>query len=108
MEALAKIVVKAAEAAATPADAKNTAAAASAGYAYGLAAIGPGIGIGYLVGKAVEAMKAWASGALSPAAGSPRLHDANRLIAIGSDRMMAAVARARHEALAGARQWLSG
>ncbi len=56
MEALAKIVVKAAEAAATPADAKNTAAAASAGYAYGLAAIGPGIGIGYLVGKAVEAM----------------------------------------------------
>ena len=56
MEALAKIVVKAAEAAATPDDAKNTAAAASAGYAYGLAAIGPGIGIGYLVGKAVEAM----------------------------------------------------
>ena len=56
MEALAKIVAKAAEAAATPADAKNTAAAASAGYAYGLAAIGPGIGIGYLVGKAVEAM----------------------------------------------------
>jgi F-type H+-transporting ATPase subunit c len=56
MEALAKIVAKAAEAAATPADAKNTAAAASAGFAYGLAAIGPGIGIGYLVGKAVEAM----------------------------------------------------
>ncbi len=28
----------------------------SAGYAYGLAAIGPGIGIGYLVGKSVEAM----------------------------------------------------
>jgi F-type H+-transporting ATPase subunit c len=27
-----------------------------AGFAYGLAAIGPGIGIGYLVGKAVEAM----------------------------------------------------
>ena len=38
------------------ADAKNTAAAAGAGYAYGLAAIGPGIGIGYLVGKSVEAM----------------------------------------------------
>ncbi|CAB4608427.1 unannotated protein [freshwater metagenome] len=35
---------------------KNAAAAASAGYAYGLAAIGPGIGIGYLVGKSVEAM----------------------------------------------------
>ena len=31
-------------------------AAASAGFAYGLAAIGPGIGIGYLVGKSVEAM----------------------------------------------------
>jgi F-type H+-transporting ATPase subunit c len=27
-----------------------------AGFAYGLAAIGPGIGIGYIVGKAVEAM----------------------------------------------------
>ena len=27
-----------------------------AGLAYGLAAIGPGIGIGYLVGQAVEAM----------------------------------------------------
>ena len=56
MEELAKIVVKAAEAAADPAAAKNEAAAASAGFAYGLAAIGPGIGIGYIVGKAVEAM----------------------------------------------------
>ena len=56
MEALAKIVVKAAEVAADPAAAKNNAAAAAAGYAYGLAAIGPGIGIGYIVGKAVEAM----------------------------------------------------
>ena len=56
MEALAKIVAKATEAAVDPADAKNQAAAASAGYAYGLAAIGPGIGIGYLVGKAVQAM----------------------------------------------------
>ena len=27
-----------------------------AGLAYGLAAIGPGIGIGYIVGKSVEAM----------------------------------------------------
>jgi F-type H+-transporting ATPase subunit c len=53
MEAIARL---AAQAAADPADAKNTAAAASAGYAYGLAAIGPGIGIGYLVGKSVEAM----------------------------------------------------
>ena len=53
MEAIARLI--AAEAA-TPADAKNTAAAGTAGYAYGLAAIGPGIGIGYLVGKSVEAM----------------------------------------------------
>jgi F-type H+-transporting ATPase subunit c len=37
-------------------DAKNANAAASAGYAYGLAAIGPGIGIGYLVGQSVQAM----------------------------------------------------
>ena len=35
---------------------KAAAAATSAGFAYGLAAIGPGIGIGYLVGKSVEAM----------------------------------------------------
>ena len=41
---------------ATADDAKNAAAAASAGYAYGLAAIGPGIGIGYLVGQSVQAM----------------------------------------------------
>jgi len=40
----------------TPAEAKATAAAGSAGFAYGLAAIGPGIGIGYLVGQAVQAM----------------------------------------------------
>ncbi|MFT4656741.1 MAG: F-type H+-transporting ATPase subunit c [Candidatus Aldehydirespiratoraceae bacterium] len=55
MEAFSALVA-AADAAVDPADAKNTAAAASAGYAYGLAAIGPGIGIGYLVGKSVEAM----------------------------------------------------
>ena len=30
--------------------------ALSSGFAYGLAAIGPGIGIGYLVGQAVSAM----------------------------------------------------
>ena len=35
---------------------KATAGASSAGFAYGLAAIGPGIGIGYLVGQAVQAM----------------------------------------------------
>lgn len=40
----------------TPADVKANAAASSAGFAYGLAAIGPGIGIGYLVGQAVQAM----------------------------------------------------
>ncbi len=55
MEAFSALVA-ATDAAVDPADAKNTAAAASAGYAYGLAAIGPGIGIGYLVGKSVEAM----------------------------------------------------
>ena len=31
-------------------------AASSAGFAYGLGAIGPGIGIGYLVGQSVQAM----------------------------------------------------
>ena len=35
---------------------QNTAAAEGAGFAYGLAAIGPGIGIGYLVGQAVQAI----------------------------------------------------
>jgi F-type H+-transporting ATPase subunit c len=39
------------------ADAQKAASAAEgAGFAYGLAAIGPGIGIGYLVGQAVQAM----------------------------------------------------
>jgi len=37
-------------------DAQSVAAAEGAGLAYGLAAIGPGIGIGYLVGQAVQAM----------------------------------------------------
>ena len=40
----------------TAAEAKANAAASGAGMAYGLAAIGPGIGIGYLVGQAVQAM----------------------------------------------------
>ncbi len=56
------------------------------------------------VGNIVEAMKAWASGALAAgpqaAEPAPRMQDADRIIAIGSDRMMAAVARARQEALA--------
>jgi F-type H+-transporting ATPase subunit c len=52
MEAIAILAQEAVSAA----DQKNISAAASAGFAYGLAAIGPGIGIGYLVGKSVEAM----------------------------------------------------
>ncbi len=50
------------------------------------------------VGNIVEAMAAHASGALGEA--RVRLHEADRLIAIGSDGMMAAVARARHDVLA--------
>ncbi|MGE5617067.1 MAG: pyridine nucleotide-disulfide oxidoreductase, partial [Bacillota bacterium] len=50
------------------------------------------------VGNIVEAMAAHASGALGEA--RVRLQDADRLIAIGSDGMMAAVARARHDILA--------
>ena len=41
---------------ATADEQKASAAASSAGFAYGLAAIGPGIGIGYLVGQSVQAM----------------------------------------------------
>ena len=52
MEAFSALVAQVED----PADLKNISAAAGAGYAYGLAAIGPGIGIGYLVGKSVEAM----------------------------------------------------
>jgi F-type H+-transporting ATPase subunit c len=37
-------------------DYKNGQAAIGAGFAYGAAAIGPGIGIGYVVGKAIESM----------------------------------------------------
>jgi F-type H+-transporting ATPase subunit c len=37
-------------------DAKAIEAAGGAGVGYGLAAIGPGIGIGYLVGQSVQAM----------------------------------------------------
>jgi F-type H+-transporting ATPase subunit c len=52
----AQVVELAAEAAETDVDPKAVAGAGSAGFAYGLAAIGPGIGIGYLVGQAVQAM----------------------------------------------------
>src|SRR5882672_5467556 len=49
------------------------------------------------VGNIVQAMDAYAQGRLGPP--SIRTEDADRLIAIGSDRMMAAVARARHDVL---------
>ncbi|HSD72237.1 MAG TPA: FAD-dependent oxidoreductase, partial [Thermoanaerobaculia bacterium] len=50
------------------------------------------------VGNIVEAMTAWAEGRLGD---TPiRLTEVDRIIAIGSDRMMAAVARARHGVLA--------
>jgi F-type H+-transporting ATPase subunit c len=53
MEALSQLIQ---QAPVDPAEAKNINAAIGAGFAYGIAAIGPGIGIGYLVGKSVEAM----------------------------------------------------
>ncbi len=49
------------------------------------------------VGNIVQAMDAYAMGRLGYAA--IRMEEADRLIAIGSDRMMAAVARARHDVL---------
>ncbi len=50
------------------------------------------------VGNIVQAMQAYATGMLG--AQAIPFHDADRVIAIGSDRMMAAVALARHGALA--------
>ncbi|HMN82469.1 MAG TPA: FAD-dependent oxidoreductase [Burkholderiaceae bacterium] len=54
------------------------------------------------VGNIVQAMLAYARGELHADAGGPPipLSDGDRLIAIGSDRMMAAVGRARHHELA--------
>ncbi len=49
------------------------------------------------IGNLVQAMDAYAEGRLGDR--PIRLEDADRIIAIGSDRMMAAVARARHELL---------
>jgi NADPH-dependent glutamate synthase beta subunit-like oxidoreductase/NAD(P)H-flavin reductase len=49
------------------------------------------------VGNIVQAMDAYGEGRLG--APSIRLDDADRLIAIGSDRMMAGVAKARHDVL---------
>lgn len=40
----------------TPAEAQGIAGATGAGIAYGLATLGPGLGIGYLVGQAVQAI----------------------------------------------------
>ena len=51
------------------------------------------------VGNIVQAMEAYAAGRLG-ATPPIRMADADRIIAIGSDRMMAAVARARHDVLA--------
>ena len=50
------ILAQAAEPALSAADQKKVQSAIGAGFAYGLAAIGPGIGIGFLVGKSVESM----------------------------------------------------
>ena len=51
-------------------------------------------------GNVVEAMKAYGEGLLSSGVDPPiRLQEADRLLAIGSDRMMAAVAKARHGVL---------
>ena len=49
------------------------------------------------VGNIVQAMKSYASGALGEQAIA--FSDADRIISIGSDKMMAAVARARHDIL---------
>ncbi len=56
MEALASLVAQADLAGFTADEAKDIAAATNAGLAYGIAAIGPAIGIGFLVGKSVESM----------------------------------------------------
>ena len=58
MEALTRIAHVSARVAAelTPAELKANSAAQMAGLAYGLAAIVPGIGIGMIFGKAIEAM----------------------------------------------------
>lgn len=56
MEALASLVAQADLSGFTADEAKSISAAANAGLAYGIAAIGPAIGIGFLVGKSVESM----------------------------------------------------
>jgi NADPH-dependent glutamate synthase beta subunit-like oxidoreductase/NAD(P)H-flavin reductase len=49
------------------------------------------------VGNIVQGMEAYATGRLGEAA--IRMEDADRIVAIGSDRMMAGVAKARHDVL---------
>ena len=56
MSTLATVAQLAQEAGLNAADQKAVSGAQGAGLAYGLAAIGPGIGIGYLVGQSVQAM----------------------------------------------------
>ena len=55
MEAIARLIADT-QPLQSPDEAKAANAAIGAGFAYGLAAIGPGVGIGYVVGKAIEAM----------------------------------------------------
>ena len=55
MEAIARLIADT-NPVQTPTEFKKANAAIGAGFAYGLAAIGPGVGIGYVVGKAIEAM----------------------------------------------------
>ena len=56
MSILAQVTTAAEAVALTAADQKSISAAGYAGLAYGLATLGPGIGIGYLVGQSVQAM----------------------------------------------------
>ena len=53
---LGTVAAEAAGEAATAADLKNISAASNAGLAYGLAAIGPGIGVGIIFGQGVQAI----------------------------------------------------
>jgi F-type H+-transporting ATPase subunit c len=56
LAAIARFAAEAGEAVVDPAAAKAEAAAATAGYAYGLATLGPGIALGMIFGKAIESM----------------------------------------------------
>ncbi|TVR27857.1 MAG: ATP synthase F0 subunit C [Ilumatobacter sp.] len=56
MEALASLVAQADLSGFTAEEVRTITAAGDAGLAYAIGAIGPAIGIGFLVGKSVEAM----------------------------------------------------